>query len=187
MRTGTLAFLIGVVLLQQLATLPPPAWAWGLLLSVPLSLVVKPYWHLPAWCISGFLWSLLSAHQILAFSLPEDLVGQDLLIEGQIASLPEINAHHVRFEFDVLRAWAEEMPVTIPVHIRLSWYRTDSILTAGETWRLRVRLKPPHGFRNPGGFDYEAWLYQHRIRATGYVREAEQNQRLATGRDYPLQ
>ena len=187
MRTGTLAFLIGVVLLQQLATLPPPAWAWGLLLSVPLSLVVKPYWHLPAWCISGFLWSLLSAHQILAFSLPEDLVGQDLLIEGRIASLPEINEHHVRFELDVLRAWAEEMPVTIPAHIRLSWYRTDSILTAGETWRLRVRLKPPHGFRNPGGFDYEAWLYQHRIRATGYVREAEQNQRLATGWDYPLQ
>jgi len=187
MRTGTLAFLIGVVLFQQLATLPPHAWAWGLLLSVPLGLLVKPYWHLPAWCVSGFLWSLLTAHSILAVSLPPNLVGQDLLLEGRIASLPEINEYHVRFEFDVQRAWAGETPVTIPGHIRLSWYRTDSILTAGETWRLQVRLKPPHGFRNPGGFDYEAWLYQHRIRATGYVRQADQNQRLATAWHYPLQ
>jgi competence protein ComEC len=187
MRTGTLAFLIGVVLFQQLTTLPPLAWAGGLFLSVPLGFLVKPYWHLPAWCVSGFLWSLLCAQQILAFSLPEKLVGQDLLLEGQIANLPEVNEHHVRFEFDVHRAWAGETPVTIPGHIRLSWYRTDSTLTAGETWRLRVRLKPPHGFRNPGGFDYEAWLYQQRIRATGYVRDGEQNQRLATGWDYPLQ
>lgn len=187
MRTGTLAFLIGVLLFQQLATLPPLAWAWGLLLSLPASLFLKAYWHLPAWCISGFLWSLLSAHPILAISLPQDLAGQDLRLEGRIASLPEVNQHHVRFEFDVQRAWAGETPVTIPARIRLSWYRTDSSLTAGETWQLLVRLKPPHGFRNPGGFDYEAWLYQHRIRATGYVREAELNQRLASGWRYPLQ
>ncbi|MFQ5546021.1 MAG: DNA internalization-related competence protein ComEC/Rec2 [Acidiferrobacterales bacterium] len=35
---------------------------------------------------------------------------------------------------------------------------------------MTVRLKRPHGFQNPGGFDYEGYLFQQRIRATGYVR-----------------
>lgn len=187
MRTGTLAFLLGVLLLQQLATLPSPLWGWGLLLSVPLGLLLKPCWHLPVWGVSGFLWGLLHAQLILADRLPEALAGQDLLLEGQIASLPVNQTHHVRFEFVVQRAWSGEQPVTVPRRLRLNWYRTDAILTAGESWRLLVRLKPPHGFRNPGGFDYEGWLYQHRIRATGYVRESPHNQHLANNTGYPLQ
>jgi competence protein ComEC len=41
---------------------------------------------------------------------------------------------------------------------------------AGERWRFTVRLKRPHGNLNPHGFDYEAWLFERGIRATGYVR-----------------
>lgn len=32
-----------------------------------------------------------------------------------------------------------------------------------------VKLKPPHGLSNPGGFDYQRWLFIHGIRAMGYV------------------
>ncbi|OYK80408.1 DNA internalization-related competence protein ComEC/Rec2 [Coxiella burnetii] len=39
----------------------------------------------------------------------------------------------------------------------------------GDKWRLTVKLKPPHGLSNPGGFDYQRWLFIHGIRATGYV------------------
>ena len=35
---------------------------------------------------------------------------------------------------------------------------------------MTVRLKRPHGNANPNGFDYEAWLLERNIRATGYVR-----------------
>jgi competence protein ComEC len=35
---------------------------------------------------------------------------------------------------------------------------------------LVVRLRPPHGARNPGGFDYEQWLLLSGHGATGYVR-----------------
>jgi competence protein ComEC len=41
---------------------------------------------------------------------------------------------------------------------------------AGERWLLNLRLKRPHGGANPHGFDYEAWLLERGIRATGYVR-----------------
>lgn len=188
MRTGTLAFLLGVLLLQQMASLPALAWGWGLLLCVPAALWLKPFWHLPAWLLAGFLWSLISAHHILAVSLPQNLIGEDVLIEGQVASLPTQKTRYVQFEFEIQRAWAGETPVTVPNRIRLNWYRDyPPALRAGDSWHLQVRLKPPRGFRNPGGFDYEAWLLQHRIRATGYVRHSDQNQRLATGWAYPLQ
>ena len=51
-------------------------------------------------------------------------------------------------------------------------------LAAGERWRLVVRLKRPHGYANPGGFDLEAWLLERNLRATGYVRAGEANARL---------
>ena len=40
----------------------------------------------------------------------------------------------------------------------------------GERWRFTVRLRRPHGNANPHGFDYEAWLLERGIGATGYVR-----------------
>jgi competence protein ComEC len=43
-------------------------------------------------------------------------------------------------------------------------------LHAGERWRFTVRLKRPHGNVNPHGFDYEGWLFERGIGATGYVR-----------------
>jgi competence protein ComEC len=43
---------------------------------------------------------------------------------------------------------------------------------------LQVRLKRRNGFANPGGFDYEGYLFREGIGATGYVREDERNRRL---------
>ena len=68
----------------------------------------------------------------------------------------------------------------MPPHISLAWYRSPDAadddasplipVRAGERWRFTVRLKRPHGNFNPHGFDYEAWLFERDIRATGYVR-----------------
>jgi competence protein ComEC len=42
----------------------------------------------------------------------------------------------------------------------------------GERWTFTVRLRRPHGNLNPNGFDYEAWLLERGIGATGYVPAA---------------
>ena len=56
----------------------------------------------------------------------------------------------------------------------------------GEHWRLKLRLKRPHGYQNPGSFDYESWLFQNRLRATGYVVDDKDNVRLrSAGRFSP--
>ncbi len=50
---------------------------------------------------------------------------------------------------------------------------------SGEKWQLLVKLKRPHGLFNPHGFDYEKWLFHQGIGATGYVRQADLNIRIA--------
>ena len=44
------------------------------------------------------------------------------------------------------------------------------MLFRSERWQMTVRLKAPHGNSNPHGFDYELWLWEQGIQATGYVR-----------------
>ena len=75
----------------------------------------------------------------------------------------------------------------LPPQLYLSWYaamlraedpsdavselqRKSPELHAGERWALTVRLKSPHGNANPHGFDYELWLWEQGVQATGYVR-----------------
>lgn len=172
MRSGTIAFLAGILCLQWFPSLPTGGWIILLLLSIPAALWLPMPWRLAGWFASGFLWCLWSAHSILGVSLPAELEGQDITLQGHVAGLPEQYEHRWRFLFDVAyrRVGNEQQPW--PVRLRLSWYgeRPDR-LRPGEQWQLQVRLKRPWGFHNPGGFDYERWLFGQRIRATGYVRQ----------------
>jgi competence protein ComEC len=48
--------------------------------------------------------------------------------------------------------------------------RLPAEVQAGERWQMTLRLKAPHGSRNPHGFDYELWLWEQGVQATAYVR-----------------
>ncbi|RME35238.1 MAG: DNA internalization-related competence protein ComEC/Rec2 [Gammaproteobacteria bacterium] len=111
--------------------------------------------------------------------LAPELEGRELVVEGRVASLPGRSEQGVVFLFEPRRVWLDGRPVTPPRRIRLGWYGARTAeLVPGERWRLRVRLKRPHGLANPGGFDYERWLFREGIGATGHVRESRDNRRL---------
>jgi competence protein ComEC len=61
----------------------------------------------------------------------------------------------------------------IPRKYLLSWYRSEQTPQPGERWQLTVKLKPPHGYANPAGFDYPKWLFRQGIVATGWVTAGE--------------
>jgi len=190
MRLNILAFAAGVIALQMQPQLPP-AWPWalaGLLLALPAARW-RGAWPIRALllvaCFAlGFAWAGWRAELRLADALPGEWEGRDVEVVGVIASLPQDFSHGTRFEFDVEKRLTTT--AVVPDRIMLSWYqgRQDSEaferppLRPGERWRLTVRLKRPHGNANPNGFDYEAWLLERDIRATGYVRQ-EPPQRLA--------
>ena len=45
--------------------------------------------------------------------------------------------------------------------------RQPQDLRPGQRWQFTLRIKAPHGSRNPNGFDYELWLWTQGVQATG--------------------
>ncbi len=126
-------------------------------------------------------------------AIPSELEGRDIRITGIIAAMPQRDESGIRFRMDVESAQLLDdgkiRAVTLPPRIQLAWYRslprlsedaaivpfaelqaTQGDIKAGERWQLVARLKAPHGNMNPHGFDYELWLWEQGIGATGYVR-----------------
>jgi len=165
MTAAAIAFAAGVLLLQQQAALPSAAW----LLAAPL-LAALAAWRrallVPAAFAIGFLWAAGFAQLRLADRLAPELEGRDLAVIGVVASLPSRSAQGLRFAFE-----PESAAAPLPRRLLLSWYGTEADVHPGERWRFTVRLRRPHGHVNPHGFDYEAWLLERGIGATGYVRE----------------
>ncbi|MGE5240446.1 MAG: DNA internalization-related competence protein ComEC/Rec2, partial [Bacteroidota bacterium] len=141
----------------------------------------RPLWLLPLFFVAGVVWISFRAGLILQDQLSHDLEGRDLAVIGRIADIPQPAEFGQRFELEVVRAELDGAAVHVPAHILLHSQDRFFHPHAGETWRLQVRLQRPHGYQNPGGFDYEGYLFQHRIRAKGYVREDVAPRRLDEG------
>jgi competence protein ComEC len=135
--------------------------------------------RLPAAFCLGVLWAACNAQLALDHRLPAALEGKDLLLEAEIFSAQQVDSGYARL---LLRAvQLEEAIGWRPRLIQLSWYGSPPPLVAGERWRLQVRLKQPNGLMNPGGFDYERWLFSQGVDAVGYVRQPETARRLESG------
>lgn len=172
--------------MQQFALLPSLWWA---LLLIPLTALA--WWKtacLPLlFFVGGMIWVTLQAGSILAEQLPEHVEGKDIWVEGYIADLPKATERGARIKFEVKHAHFEGKAVLIPRKLQLSIAELPEAIQLGDEWGLLVRLKRPHGFQNPGGFDHEGHLFRERIRATGYVRNTQAAQLIASDPySYPL-
>ena len=137
--------------------------------------------------VTGFYWAAWRADVRLADELPRAWEGRDIKVIGVVAALPQFTERGVRFEFDVEQVLTPQ--AQLPPRIQLFWFvrgaeaeedahLNPGRLRAGERWQFVLRAKRPHGTANPHGFDYEAWLLEQNIRATGYVRKDPDNFRL---------
>ncbi|MFM2066349.1 MAG: hypothetical protein RLZZ584_1258, partial [Pseudomonadota bacterium] len=133
----------------------------------------------------GYAQTELRAHERLRDRLAPALERVDLLVTGVIADLPTRRAEGVRLRLQVesARRLADGTVVRLPELVSLGWYADPRAaagndepafdpraVRAGERWRLVVRLGAPHGLFNPGGFDYELWLFEQGVGASGSVR-----------------
>jgi competence protein ComEC len=172
------AFALGVCWCQQQAALPSPgpllAFAGAIASCAGLARRLrlgKTLWLLGCTLalLGGVVYADWRADLRLAESLPSAIEGEDIVIEGYIADLPDRGERGTRFLFR-----ARQRPAGVPENLSLSWYADGKqaipALRAGEAWRLTVRLHRPHGNLNPHGFDFEGWMFERDIRAVGYVR-----------------
>ncbi|MBK5942299.1 hypothetical protein CCR79_00185 [Halorhodospira halophila] len=182
MRAGSLAFAAGIVLVVSLLREPPGVLSVVAATATALgwALIAPRGWRWPAAGLLGCAWALLSACWLLAHELDPGLDGTDACLEGRIVSIPEVESHRTRFEFRPERQVEGKLTDPLPRRVRVDWYGAgEGQPGPGERWHLCLRLRAPDGFLNPAGFDYQRWLFQHRIGATGYVRDADRAERLA--------
>ncbi|MET1113589.1 MAG: DNA internalization-related competence protein ComEC/Rec2 [Comamonas sp.] len=200
---GFQAALIGVVAGAAWQVTQPALWGTqgyaGLLLAgVALAGAACQANRRISRAVLWLLWALAAAcamaagcgARALAFqsqALAAQLEGQELRVTGIVAAMPEPAPWGLRFRFAVEHAEraarADAGPgaqVRLPPLIELSWQGPRSgagpgplPVAAGERWALTVRLKAPHGLRNPHGFDQELWLWEQGVQATGYVRSGK--------------
>jgi competence protein ComEC len=188
---AALSLVAGFWLAQQQAELPAMPVLWGLSVVAVLLLwlaALRPAGtpsdiaRLVAVALVAFSWAGIWGDAQLSRRLAPALEGRDIDVAGVIAGLPQRLDRGQRFEFEV-----EQAPPGVPPRIALTWpdgrraghdaaaheqavLSGIPVLPAGSRWQLRVRLKRPHGNMNPHGFDYEAWLFERGIGATGSVR-----------------
>ena len=178
MTLAAIAFACGAAALQWQASLP--GWEWFAVLPVLAAGVWfdRRFFVVFAFA-AGFLWASACAHLRMADWLAPQLESRDIDVVGVVSSLPARVERGVRFELDTEAAPEGER---LPKKLLLSWYGAgfsdDAVplereVHPGERYRLTVRLKRPHGNVNPNGFDYEAWLLERGIGATGYVKRGE--------------
>lgn len=159
-------------------------------------------WALLAMCAAFSLgWGSTAwrAGVFAAHALDPALEGRDFRVTGQISAMPQLGEAGWRFRFDVTQAVLDGQHVRVPQQLDLGWYKpwasdagSSSLpkLRASDNWTFTVRLKAPHGSRNPHGFDMELWLWEQGVGANGYVRAGpkdEPPQRLGQTWHHPLE
>lgn len=200
MGSGLLGWCAGAaVQVQQPVLWPVWGYAVLLVLSLGVGRWLlgawRAGWRAGGWCAAGLAvsFSVAGLHAgMRSHAIDPALEGHDLDVVGVVQAMPQRQDQGWRFRFEVEQAWrvdvarqwqALAVPASVPRHVYLGWYGQEGMpdrawstsplpepVKAGERWRLRVRLKAPHGHLNPRGFDYELWLWEQGIRATGYVR-----------------
>lgn len=194
--SGWAALLLGSVLGAALQVQQAALWASAVyagLLAGGLALVLAgrraagparaACWLLAA-ALAGFGQAGWRAVVQAGHALDPALDGIDLRLTGTIAGLPQAGALGWRLRLAAEQATdGQGRPVAVPGLLQLSWpagslgaelageaLRPVPVLRAGQRWELTVRLRPPHGLRNPHGSDTELWLWEQGIAATGTVR-----------------
>lgn len=162
------AALLGTLAVHQLPQLPSAAWWPAGVLAAALALR-RSAWRPLLWFVAAAVWTILLAHERLAERLPLAALGKDFAVRGTVTTFPDRGARQITFGFAV----DEPRLAGVPRRLRLTWYDPPPGVQAGARFSLTVRLRPPLGARNPGGFDYERWLLINGYGATGYVRAAE--------------
>ena len=199
MRVAILGFVAGAACLQTRAALPEQpvlALCVALLMCILSTLlarrrlvnypVLRSGLALISGAALGFFWAATLAQLALAPQLAKADEGRDLNVIGTVASLPYHFSDGVRFNFAVEKVLGSD--IKVPKLVALAWYggahrgakgAAVGAVQPGERWALTLRLQRPHGNANQDGFDYEVWLLEQGLRATGYVRSGPaQNRRL---------
>jgi competence protein ComEC len=144
-----------------------------IILLVSLIFIFIGKFRFMAIAVFAVVWILIAGSQYQG-TLEENNIKLDQLhkkvhlIQGEVSNIVHIKSGSSRFNF-LVSHW-QGRKINKKFKVRLTWRAPDKPLLQGQKWQLAVKLKPAHGLANIGGFNYQVWLRQQQIVATGYVK-----------------
>ncbi|MGY6588438.1 MAG: DNA internalization-related competence protein ComEC/Rec2 [Wenzhouxiangella sp.] len=181
---GLLAFSGGVIIAALAPALPAfPLAVTGLLLAVLSFLHLRHPAFQPqgrgrnavligCCALLGAAWFLVQASWQQSTEWPAERAGEHVVLSGTVSGLPRQYGDTFRFDFSPDRSsWAELDAGPAPRRIQVSWFRPSVYLQPGQPLELGLRMTPPHGRLNVGGFDSRRHLLSRRVGALASVTE----------------
>lgn len=119
--------------------------------------------------LGGVLLWVVSAGNGPAFPA-DSLDKQDqILVRGRIVEPPRYAPNRVVLVLDASQVGTGAGDRSLGGRLRVTWREPDRRFLPGDEVAFTARLHPPSGTRNPGGFDYGAYLRHHGIAAVASV------------------
>jgi competence protein ComEC len=183
LRISLLAFMVGTAFVHGLAAVP--TWPLSALGALACLLALAGLYRMgeaghashrraamlggPLLCLLlGVAWTSARVDMRLADGLSAQRENVPVQVVFRVSSLPAVGARSQRFEATLI-----DPPAGVPRQVLLGWF-TDAkgaqLAVPGQVWRAQAIFKRPHGNLNPDGFDYEAYLFERNLRATGNLR-----------------
>ena len=125
--------------------------------------------------VLGLALFLVQANRIIDSRLDERFEGDSMRVVIRVADFPIDRGSYLSFAAEPVN------DQRVPGRVRLSWHQPEAAPSIGDVWQLEVRLKRPRGLMNPGGFDFEAWMFREGFGASGYVVNGKRNRLLGQG------
>ncbi len=110
--------------------------------------------------------------QIPAEDLSRIADGRKVILEGKIYRFPERSLSGERLYVKVERVFKDGRPEVVSGKMLLTIGDNPGDYSFGERVRFRAKIKRPRNFGNPGGFDYEGYLYSQGIYVTGFASDS---------------
>lgn len=107
-------------------------------------------------------------YKLYQYSQPSFFENKTIVtIPGVIVDIPHLNDRVLSFMFKTDQGL-----------VKLNWYQQKLMLTPGQKWQLKIKLKHLEYFANPGEFNYGKYLHQQGIQGLGYVLNGPEDQLL---------
>ena len=175
MVRSSLALLAGAIA-AQLTSFAPSAYPLDRLFLLSLAVRLVLGCREAVLFGAGVLLYLTQAFTFLESRLSPAYAGDSIVTRVRVLGFPETRNTATRF---VARVDDDR---NLPRKLSLHWQAPPVSVRGGDVWELVVRLKPPRGRANPGGFDVEGWLFREGVGATGSVVRHARNRLVGSAR-----
>ena len=123
-----------------------------------------------AFLIAGILHINLYLHRELGPNHIIHFAPGERVVEGVIDENPEVSVDKTDITVAAVRIIRDEVSIPAEGLVLLS-VKNRQVFKYGDYVRFKVRLKLPHNFGNPGGFDYEKHLRYKGIWVRGFISD----------------